>query len=842
MALFGGKKAPLVRLKALDWKTDEERKELFDELLKDQKLKLKDVIWTISAAESEIRQLGVLLMPRFLNDGLARALMAELKEKTEAQQRFIVRQIARCSTDEVKECARDLLGDPDAKRRRLGMELINALPVAKAGELVREMLDDKNAEVRVVGVSKLLEDTSVLKEEKLRKKIISLASDPDERVRVACFRTLAATEPKDAEIWRVVVNGIKDESYSISQLSSDLLSKRIHEGDAELEQALIQLLADGSTTVRSAVLKALLASPDRSRVIRNYLSYTRTLAGWVRDRALESLKAFSKDLVEPVIELMHDEDEEIRLLALVVGGNFEDDRCVEPIIRLLGDPDWWTRATAVETLGRIGDPRAVPHLLKLLDDEEARWTAIDALKEFKDPKVIEPISKLLSNPAPEIRTAALEALTSFGSHRSVVEAMERTARDDENRTVRDRAMELLRRINDQAGVHRNLEELEAASRQSATVGKLSEMEQLLVEVRNAGGSDLHLSVGVPVHIRVHGELAQVGEEVLTDKRIRELVDQILNDRQRTRLGEDLQLDFCYTVPNVGRYRSNVFVQRMGMGAVFRVIPGIPPTFREIGMPDHMTDLVNYHQGLIVVAGPSGSGKSTTLAALVNLFNESKRAHILTIEDPVEFVHPMKNSLINQREVGKHTQTFAASLKGALREDPDVIMVGEMRDNETIKMAMEAAETGHLVIATLNTTTAAKTVDRLIESFPPGEQPQVRMGLSESLKAIICQQLLPRHDTRGRVAVFEIILGTNTVRTMIRDNKTYQLYSAMQMGRSKGMQTVDVAMYNLVQSGKLDPELAYNRAKDKEMFEPLVSPAFLRMQLGGEVETPVSKTN
>jgi twitching motility protein PilT len=241
----------------------------------------------------------------------------------------------------------------------------------------------------------------------------------------------------------------------------------------------------------------------------------------------------------------------------------------------------------------------------------------------------------------------------------------------------------------------------------------------------------------------------------------------------------------------------------------------------------MSELVHYHQGLIVVAGPSGSGKTTTLAALVNLFNEQKRLHILTIEDPVEFVHPMKNSLVNQREVGKHTQSFAQALKGALREDPDVIVVGEMRDNETMRMALEASETGHLVIATMNTTTAAKTVDRLIESFPPAEQPQVRMALSESLKAVISQNLLPKKDGKGRVALHEILVGTPSARALIRDNKTFQLPNVMILGRNAGMRTIDMSLQQLLQEGAISGETAWLRARDKTLFDDKVSDRFVR---------------
>jgi twitching motility protein PilT len=266
-----------------------------------------------------------------------------------------------------------------------------------------------------------------------------------------------------------------------------------------------------------------------------------------------------------------------------------------------------------------------------------------------------------------------------------------------------------------------------------------------------------------------------------------------------------------------------------LNGVFRVIPEQPPTITEIGLPGHLAEIADYHQGLVLICGPAGSGKSTTLAALVNLFNETRHDHVLTMEDPVEFVHPFKNCLINQREVGSHTGSFSRALRAALREDPDVIVIGDLRDNESVSLALTAAETGHIVLGTLNSTTAHKAIDRLISSFSAEEQPQVRASMSESLKFVIAQKLVPGKGDHRRVAVFEVLKGTMSVANMIRDEKTFQIPSAMQMGRTQGMQTFDDALRELVRTNQITPEAAYMAAEAKQEFEALVSNEFLETQ-------------
>jgi twitching motility protein PilT len=327
-------------------------------------------------------------------------------------------------------------------------------------------------------------------------------------------------------------------------------------------------------------------------------------------------------------------------------------------------------------------------------------------------------------------------------------------------------------------------------------------------------------------VRVGGKLERLKLKALTAEQVRKSVLSTLDERQRGILESTGEVDYCYAIPEVGRYRANAFEQRLGLCATFRVIPNTPPTFSDLRIPGRLTELLDYHQGIIIISGPAGSGKSTTLAAIVNLINETKPEHILTIEDPVEFVHPVKNSLVNQREVGGHTDSFARALRGALRQDPDVIVVGELRDADVTRMALSAAETGHLVIATMHTTSAVQTIDRLVTSFPPDEQQQVRMGLSESLKYVISQQLIPRKDGQGRMAIFEVIKGTPSIGNLIRDNKTFQIQSMMQIGAPVGMQTVVLALVELYEANMITAEMAWTKAQKQETFEPWCDPDFL----------------
>ena len=341
-----------------------------------------------------------------------------------------------------------------------------------------------------------------------------------------------------------------------------------------------------------------------------------------------------------------------------------------------------------------------------------------------------------------------------------------------------------------------------------------DITELLTFCYKQGASDLHLSAGQPPIIRMDGDIRRVNLPATDDKKVHEMIYDIMNDRQRRDFEEHLEADFSFDVPGVARFRVNAFNQNRGPGAVFRTIPSKVLGLDDLGMGQVFRDIANKPRGLVLVTGPTGSGKSTTLAAMIDFINENKYHHILTIEDPIEFIHAPKKCLINQREVHRDTHSFSNALRSALREDPDIILVGEMRDLETIQLALTAAETGHLVFGTLHTTSAAKTIDRIIDVFPAEEKSMVRSMLSESLEAVIAQTLLKKNGG-GRVAAHEILIGTTAIRNLIREDKIAQMYSAIQTGNSIGMQTLDQSLQALVKNGAVSKETARAKAKDPD---------------------------
>ncbi len=345
------------------------------------------------------------------------------------------------------------------------------------------------------------------------------------------------------------------------------------------------------------------------------------------------------------------------------------------------------------------------------------------------------------------------------------------------------------------------------------------ISQLLQFAAQQNASDLHISAGEPPMIRVHGSMKKVKVPPLSPEETHEMIYDIMNDAQRKHFEEFNEIDFSLQIGDVARFRVNVFKQIRGLGAVFRQIPTKIITLDELGLPPILKQIASKEKGLVLVTGPTGSGKSTTLAAMVDFINSTREGHIITIEDPVEFVHNSKKCLINQREIGAHTHSFANALRAALREDPDYILVGEMRDLETIQLALTAAETGHLVLGTLHTSSAPKTVDRVIDVFPPAQQAQVRTMLAESLQAVITQTLCKK-ISGGRIAALEILIATPAVKNLIRENKIQQIKSVMQTSQSVGMQTLEMHLLELVEKGYISRETAIQKSGDNKLFKDL----------------------
>jgi twitching motility protein PilT len=343
-----------------------------------------------------------------------------------------------------------------------------------------------------------------------------------------------------------------------------------------------------------------------------------------------------------------------------------------------------------------------------------------------------------------------------------------------------------------------------------------------------GASDLHLVAGSQPILRVHGDMERIKYKALDNDELKAMLYEIAPENKIKVFEETGDVDFAYEIPNLARYRANYFQQKWGVGAVFREIPSTILTSEQLGLPKVITKLSMLHKGMVLVTGPTGSGKSTTLAAMMDYVNKNKKSHIITVEDPVEFVHKSQSCIVNHREIGVHTKGFKSALRGALREDPDIILVGEMRDLETIELALEAASTGHLVFGTLHTQSAAKTIDRVIDVFPAHQQSQIRTTLSESLKGVIAQNLFKRIDKKGRMAVLEILVVTPAVSNLIREGKTFQIPSAIQTGKKYGMQSLDDAILIALEEKKISPEDAYDKAIVKERFVQFLStpPEFL----------------
>jgi twitching motility protein PilT len=814
MAIFqSDARLVLKRLADKSYQSSQERDQLLAQLAALEGLQAKDVAWMLFRPDRAYRDAVVGVLKRIAQPETVDVVIAESKGKPEPAVRAAAATLLSLGIPGTEQRLGELALRGPGEAQEVVRRLLLDAPVTPALEPVYwQLAAAGRVEERLVFLSHLAPAVTA----KSLPRWHRLARDPEKAIREKALSALARHDPQGST--DLFVEQLPLVDYSTQQVLVEALTRAAAGQGAAFADRILPLMAAGEPATRSVVLKILLGMPDRREVVRRYIVFSKTLAGWARDRALESMREFGKDLLEPTIELLSDPDQEVRASAMLVAQSFEDPRIVPSTIGLLKDPDWWIRITAAETLGRLKDPRGVMPLVEALQDPETRWSAVEALGRIGDVRAAPGLSQLLQDPAPEVRIEVIQALSHF-EHPQMLDFVRNVARQDASRAVRARALEIAREMAQRKKVpladEEALRKAAFAARSGAGEPRLN---ALLVATRNNSASDFHLSVGQPPMLRLAADLVKAQGEPFSAAQTEAMVKEILSDAQWERLQQERQLDFCHYIPTAGRYRANVFIDQKGMNGVFRVIPERPPTIAEVGLPAHLAEIAEYHQGLVIICGPSGSGKSTTLAALVNLFNETRHDHVLTLEDPVEFIHPFKNCLVNQREVGTDTRSFARALRAALREDPDVIVIGELRDNESVSLALTAAETGHIVLGTLNSTSAGKAVDRILGSFPADEQGQVRAALSESLKFVVAQRLLPAREARKQVACFEVLRNTVAVANMIREEKTFQIPSAMQIGKSQGMQTFDDALKGLVTAARITGETAYRAAQKKEEFE------------------------
>ena len=802
----------LARARSRSWKTDAERDSLLEQIADIRTLEAEDVAWLVVDLDATLRAEGQKLLSRFTYEENLRALFPSLIARNENVRRLAIEALAAHEGTSFLDRLPELLGHTDASVVHTALDWLRRNPSDRNLSLVSAALNSPSPAVRRKAFA-IVESTP-------SPKVVPFAlkglDDEDETLRFRSVQLLTKF-PNEAAIAPLLRHCHLD-STRIQEAAIAALTPLLAHADIRWNEDLLPLLSDANPRVRQLASR-ILRTQDPARVAGAFLRSYQDTYGPRRDRALEGLRELGPQYIPEFLEHDADEDPRIAALASAVAVTIRSPEVVPHCIRYLEGDDWWLRDRAAHALGELRDERGFEPLLKMLADPESNLSAAAALGAWGSPRALPGLLEAYKRGTKDLRLEILDAFARI-SDRRVPGLLAGIVKADPDPLVREKASRLAETVAgesvyEESGGRRDFAAHDFAANPNPAI------TDLLRHARAVGASDLHLSTGTVPHVRVNGQLSSLPLPPASADQLEEWIRPILSAERADVFEARHQIDFCHRDAALGRFRTNVFRQRKGMSAVFRLVPFEVPNLADIGLPESLWELTTYSQGLILVTGPSGCGKTTTLAALVDRINTTERCHILTIEDPIEYVHVNKDSLINQREVPSHSQSFARALRQSLREDPDVILVGEMRDLETISLAITAAETGHLVLATLHTTTAAATVDRIINAFPPDQQGQIRQMVSESLKAVISQSLLPRRDGAGRVAAWEVLRNTTAVAGLIREAKTFQIPTAMQTGGGTGMMLMDMSLMRLVTDGIVDPRVAYDRALRKEVFEPLL---------------------
>ena len=630
-------------------------------------------------------------------------------------------------------------------------------------------------------------------------------------VRMAVLDTLEAIASD--MVLPPVVDALEDRLLEVRTRAADVLARLGSSGKVDIARTLLWLLRSADAEVRRLAVDVIRKTKLSTEELWPRLF---ELLGdqdwWVRERVTDALIELAGiKLLPHFVAFLEDPKAPVRLSAVEVLRRLGSPKALGALVRAAtDDADWWVRERALHAVAELGDARAAPYLVKIAFEEpELRISAIEALATLGEPKTAPHVAKLLESKSAEVRLAALSCLEQLGE-RSVAKAVAPLAADGDTQ-VRKLALHL-------AG----LWQLQGALAEGGE-DELTTLDRLLVAVAAERFDDLLLSPGSPPMAKRMGRVEPRAEHSLDSARIEAMLVPLLSAHHLGELAARRDVDFSYEVKHEQvRFRVNVFHQLQGLAAVFRVIRGELPSLDELGLPEVVRRLDKLKNGLVLVGGPTGSGKSTTLAALVDAINRTSGRHVITLEDPIEVVHPRKKSLINQREIGTHTSSYAQALRATLRQDPDVVLVGELRDLPTIAFAVTAAETGHLVLGTVHTVSADTTLDRLINAFPAGQQEQVRGMLAGSLRGVVCQYLLPRADGQGRALACEVMVNSDAVANLIRQGKCYQLPSIITTSKEQGMQLMDNELLRLYKQGAIAAETAYMKARNKKDFETLIS--------------------
>ena len=815
----------IAALKGHQWTSEAQKKDMIAKFQALPNLELEEIVWTATDPTPELRSAGLDLLKRRPDKGQALdALIPHLRTRSEAARRAVQRFLQELASADLGPFLVKLATTGDDFSRLAALELARSLPAEAAHGIYKQVLQDPNPKLRARAL-KAVSDTSVPGSAgRITELALPLLKDVDEEIRLAALSVLERN-PSEALI-PPVLELTRSGGGRVAEAALATLRRLLPTAKTDFTHEIMPLLADGSSTVRAGAVSLLEKLPPEV-LARRFLLAFRDSFVWIRDRALETTTKAVPNFLPSLLRLTMDPDADVAHSAAEMTLSVSDPRAVPVWLNLTKDPDWWVRHRALEVLGKNGKGRddALAKLLEALKDPEVMLSAAAALGEFGDRRAAGPVYEAFKAAAdrPGDQLELLDSMASLGAVEPRMGPVIATIANLETLSVkiRDKARRIVGKLQgDGARDAIPLATVAPVAIDLSTI-KNPKLLDLLADTVAHKASDFHIAVGFVPHRRLDGTLEPLDLPQVTPETATSWIKEIVTEAEWRELEQHRQIDLCVKVPGLGRFRANVFSQKQGYDATFRVIPQELMSLSEIGLPESVWDVTRYTQGLVLVTGPAGCGKSTTLACLLDRVNETRKGHIITVEDPVEFLHPNKECLVNQRQVPQHTVSFARALKAALREDPDVILIGEMRDLETISLAISASETGHLVLGTLHTTTAPGTIDRLINAFPPGQQGQIRAMVSDSLKAVISQALLPRPGGKGRVAAFEIMRGTPAVSALIRESKTFQLGSTLQTGQLSGMNTMDQALMKLVEAGKVDLEAALDRAAKKEPFEKLL---------------------
>jgi len=819
----------VVQLREHRWTNEQQKKELLEKFQSVSKPDVEWVAWTALDQTPEIRAAGLAILKRRHDRAGLEALVPLLKTRSEAVRRAVMRFLKELAGPQLGPFLQEVASRGDDFARLAALDLARELPAEAAFDIARRVLTATNPAVRARALKAVSEMSFEGSAAVAASLAVPLLQDESEEIR---YSALAVLEKNPNESYFPdVLQMARTGAGRVAEASFAAIKRLLATAKQDHTPEIVPLLADGNALVRQGAVNLLMSfAPEL--LARRLLEHFRGSFVWVRDRAVETARDGLPGFVNALLALTNDPDPAFAKAASEMTLALSDVKALPVWIKLVDDRDLWVRTRAVETLGRTGkgNDEVLACLLAALKDPELAIAAASAVGELCDKRAAQPLLEAFKSAAtrPDVQMEILDAMGKLAVAEPSVQPQIATICSRVSQmaqldpAVRERARRLVGKLSgDEA--RDALPDIEPEIEAVNLAGNIgARLVEFLADTVKRGASDLHLATGFVPHRRVQGVLEPLDAPPMTRARATQLIREVLDETEWKRLERERQIDVCLKLPGLGRFRANFYSQRGGFDACFRVVPKSIPTIEEIGLPPSLSDVLKFTQGLVLVTGPSGCGKSTTLAALIDRINETRPCHIITVEDPVEFIHQNKEALVNQRQVPHHTASFARALKAALREDPDVILVGEMRDLETISLAITASETGHLVLGTLHTTNAPATIDRIISSFAPGQQGQIRVMLADSLKAVVSQALLPRRGFAGRVAAFEILRSTSAVSALIREGKTHQLPSQLQTGQNAGMVTMDQSLMKLCEEGKVDPERAIEKALKKEPFEKLLA--------------------